>query len=350
MVGPANSINESVTGITGFTGTAFTGTPVTQYNTLVGGATSSTIVNVAPSATVGVPLVSQGSAANPSFSTAVVAGGGTGVVSTTAYGVICGGTTSTGNFQNAGAGTAGQVLTSNGAAAVPSFQTNAAIKSVVVQTFTASGTYTPTTGTAFAICEICGGGGGGGGAAAATTTTARGSGGGGGGGYARRLVDAATIGASKTVTIGTGGAGGNTSGTDGSVGGNSSINFSTSLAANGGSGGQGSTNSQGNGTTLSVGNGGIGGTASGGDLNIPGGGGTSSIAIVLTTDRMSIRGGGGPSFFGSSPPWATSINSVLGDGGNNYGSGGQGGVTTSTDSRTGGAGSSGFCIITEFII
>jgi hypothetical protein len=50
-----------------------------------------------------------------------VAQGGTGIATTTAYGVICGGTTATGNFQNAGAGTAGQVLVSNGASALPSW-------------------------------------------------------------------------------------------------------------------------------------------------------------------------------------------------------------------------------------
>lgn len=52
-----------------------------------------------------------------------VTNGGTGLASTTAYGVICGGTTSTGAYQNTGAGNAGQVLTSNGAGAVPTFQT-----------------------------------------------------------------------------------------------------------------------------------------------------------------------------------------------------------------------------------
>lgn len=52
-----------------------------------------------------------------------VAQGGTGVTSTTAYAVLCGGTTSTGNLQSiAGVGTSGQVLTSNGAGALPTFQ------------------------------------------------------------------------------------------------------------------------------------------------------------------------------------------------------------------------------------
>ena len=51
-----------------------------------------------------------------------VAGGGTGVATTTAYGVLAGGTTSTGAFQNIGTGTSAQVLTSNGAGALPTFQ------------------------------------------------------------------------------------------------------------------------------------------------------------------------------------------------------------------------------------
>lgn len=120
MAGPANSINESTTGLTGFTGTSFTGTPVTQYNVLTGSATSYAPNNVAPSATAGIPLVSNGNAAQPSFTTAVVAGGGTGDTSFTAYSVITGGTTSTGNLQNvSGLGTIGQVLTSAGSGALP---------------------------------------------------------------------------------------------------------------------------------------------------------------------------------------------------------------------------------------
>lgn len=52
-----------------------------------------------------------------------VAGGGTGLASVTAYAVLCGGTTSTAALQSiAGVGTSGQVLTSNGAGALPTFQ------------------------------------------------------------------------------------------------------------------------------------------------------------------------------------------------------------------------------------
>jgi len=49
--------------------------------------------------------------------------GGTGAGSFTAYGVLLAGTTGTGAFQNvSGLGTSGQVLTSNGAAAAPTWQ------------------------------------------------------------------------------------------------------------------------------------------------------------------------------------------------------------------------------------
>lgn len=49
--------------------------------------------------------------------------GGTGNTSATAYTPVCGGTTATGNFQSVAAlGNAGDVLTSNGAGALPSFQ------------------------------------------------------------------------------------------------------------------------------------------------------------------------------------------------------------------------------------
>jgi hypothetical protein len=54
-----------------------------------------------------------------------VAGGGTGNSTFTAYSVICAGTTATGAFQNvSGVGTAGQILTSNGAGQLPTWQAN----------------------------------------------------------------------------------------------------------------------------------------------------------------------------------------------------------------------------------
>ena len=69
-----------------------------------------------------------------------VAQGGTGDTSVTAYAVLCGGTTSTGAVQSvSGVGTSGQVLTSNGASALPTWQAASAAGSWnLIETNTAS--------------------------------------------------------------------------------------------------------------------------------------------------------------------------------------------------------------------
>lgn len=122
-------------------------TGLTNHNVLVGAGTA-TITNVAPSATSGVPLISQGAAADPAFGTAVVAGGGTGIVTTTAYAPICGGTTATGAFQAASTGlsTSGFVLTSNGASALPSFQSASASGAITTITGNSGGAESPSAG------------------------------------------------------------------------------------------------------------------------------------------------------------------------------------------------------------
>ena len=98
-------------------------TALTAHDVLIGNG-SAAVTLVAPGAT-GIPLVSQGASSDPAFSTAVVAGGGTGVTTmTTAYAPVISGTTATGPLQVASTGlaTAGFVLTSNGSSAIPSFQ------------------------------------------------------------------------------------------------------------------------------------------------------------------------------------------------------------------------------------
>src|SRR6185295_8895818 len=89
----AGNINLSGAGSITTTGSGDTATVeltgLTAFNVLVGAGTD-TITNVAPSATVGVPLVSAGAAADPVFGTAVVAGGGTGAVTLTNHGVLLG--------------------------------------------------------------------------------------------------------------------------------------------------------------------------------------------------------------------------------------------------------------------
>lgn len=80
-------------------------------------------------------------------STIDVSHGGTGDASLTAYAVLCGGTTSTGNVQSvSGVGTSGQVLTSNGAGLLPTWQAaSGGVTSVTGTTnrITSSGGSTP---------------------------------------------------------------------------------------------------------------------------------------------------------------------------------------------------------------
>jgi len=84
---------------------------VSQYDVIVGGA-ANTLVSVAPSATTGIALVSNGAAVNPSFTTVSVAGGGTGIVSFTAGNILY--ATGATTLAKLGIGSNNQLLTSNG--------------------------------------------------------------------------------------------------------------------------------------------------------------------------------------------------------------------------------------------
>jgi len=90
-----------------------------------------------------------------------VANGGTGAASATAYAVQCGGTTSTGAHQSiASLGTAGQVLTSNGVGALPSFQSSNAGQIGYALYTSGTSTWTcPATVTKVFVIVIGGGGG-----------------------------------------------------------------------------------------------------------------------------------------------------------------------------------------------
>lgn len=109
-------------------------TSLTAHDLLVGAGTSN-ITLVAPSATVGIPLVSGGSSADPSYTTAVVAGGGTGLGTLTAHAVLLGEGTS--NVSFATVGTAGRVLTDNGASD-PTFQAPTATPNTITVLASAS--------------------------------------------------------------------------------------------------------------------------------------------------------------------------------------------------------------------
>jgi len=80
--------------------------------------------------------------------------GGTGIASTVAYSVLCGGTTSTGALQSvASVGTAGQVLTSSGAGALPIWAATGTVSSITAGTGLSGGTIT-TTGTISLITPV----------------------------------------------------------------------------------------------------------------------------------------------------------------------------------------------------
>jgi hypothetical protein len=119
-----NAINLRDQGLAYYNGAGLFSAPSLSQHYVVIGAANNNVSALAPSATSGVALISQGSSADPVFGTVVVAGGGTGATSFTAYAPVLAGTTSTGAFQSASTGlsTAGYVLTSNGDSAVPSFQ------------------------------------------------------------------------------------------------------------------------------------------------------------------------------------------------------------------------------------
>lgn len=219
-----------------------------------------------------------------------------------------------------------------------------AIKRVVERTFTASGTYTPTTGMAYCLIECQGGGGGGGGAIYSQTSGQGVAGGGGGsGGYSFGLATAAQIGASQTVTIGAGGAAGTATSAGGSGG---ATSVGTLVTAGGGGGGtimgapSGSWMVQG-------GSGGNAGTTTISGVAFPGNaGGTGE-----TWGSMSFGGQGGAGHFGGGPITVPLV--AAGSQGGPAGSAGSGGsgaatVYSTPISSSGGVGGSGVCVITEF--
>lgn len=200
------------------------------------------------------------------------------------------------------------------------------ITSVNVQTFTANGIYTPSSGMVSCLV-ICVGGGG---AGAGGIATDEAGGGGGGGGTAIKLIDAATVGASQSITVGAS-----------STGAGNSSSFGAILSATGGAIGS----STGTSTTVGVNAaGGIGGVGSGGDLNIEGGSG--GRGIIFSTNN-GIGGNGGSSYFGGGGLGSGS--NAAGSDGGNYGAGGGGGHARTATDRLGGSGAPGVIYIIEYI-
>lgn len=286
-----------------------------------------------------------------------LANGGTGRTSFTAYSLLCGGTSSTSPLQSVSdLGTAGQVLTSNGNGALPSWATNS---NPDVQQITFSSYWSRPTGRKITIAFVVGSGGGGGsGRRSATGVAAYGGGPGAPGAFVWGWWPTELLPSAVYATVGLPGLPGaaqtadNTNGLAGAAGGYSQF---WTLKAAGGLGGSG-------GTTTS-------GAAGSGQTSVAGGPnyanltpGSSAAALgvptqlstnLATTTTIGGPTGGGPggsissgnvAYVGGASATYTS-NVVLltefADGGANTGENGQAGNTTNNQSINGGLGGGG---------
>lgn len=219
---------------------------------------------------------------------------------------------------------------------------------VVVETFTASGTFTKAVGDFLYLVECWAGGGGGNNATTAVTR-----GGGGGGEYAAIFISAGDITPTVSVLIGAGGSGGAAGGTAaGADGGNSG--FGSYLIAHGGRGAVNSAGSGGGGQAPGFGStDGVSGYASGGGstgqttsignggnstMGGAGGGGCSTMTSGAQVGAGGISGRGGNGGNGNNQP------GVKGGNGSSPGGGGGG----SSQNGGGGDGARGEVRVTRF--
>lgn len=207
-----------------------------------------------------------------------------------------------------------------------------------IQVITSTQTYTATTGTQFVDVVLVGGGASGGGSPNPSAGWASAGGGGGAGGTVRKRITTGFNGV--TVTIGAGGTAPSV-GVAGNNGGNSS--FGAIMTAGGGIGGGLGTQYN---TPQVCSTAAAGGSATGGDINIAGGSGTSGT-IFSTTSTSNLSGIGGASMFGFGGGQVGGTTS--GGTGTGYGSGGGGGASVNAGGATqGGVGKAGICIIYEY--
>lgn len=199
----------------------------------------------------------------------------------------------------------------------------------IVRTYLNAGsphTWSKPTGLKYVVVEVQGAGGGSGG-----VTDADDGSGGGAGGYGRKLIAAASLGSTETVTVGAAGTAGTANPTtNGGAGG--TVSFGSHVSANGGSG-----------STKDGGGGGAGGTCTGGDINITGqsgGNGGSNSGTAGGPDS----GFGGSSLLGLGGQYESNTNPT------GYG-GGAGGPKTGTSTDVAGtAGGVGIVILTEYYV
>lgn len=229
-------------------------------------------------------------------------------------------------------GNAGKLLGTNGVTATWDYPYD-------YQVFTTTGANTWTkpsnlVGTEMVFVQLWGAGGGG---ASANAANNKAHGGGGGGGYKQAYFRASDLGATVTVTIGTGGSGG-TGGADNATAGGNSTFGSLATAYGGGKGGAG-------GAANGAGGGGGGGLSVGGNaVTTTEGSGGNPGALTNGTSNQGYGGGaGGATGAGGSSAFGGGGGGAGGTGGGNevggnsiYGGGGGGGGDDGGTAKAGG--------------
>ena len=354
-----HTLTASTAGSVATTYTADSGTAVPSAGNLnvfgsAGVTTSASghTVTVAAGTTIATSYVTNSGTATPSGN--VLNLDGTQGVTTTGSGntvtvvgtpTVAAGSSSKANLGTASFSNADFSVDSNGYVTIIG---GAAATSVHRQVFTTTGTYTPTSGMLYCDVQCVGGGGGGGGSTGGSAFVSAGAGGG-AGGFAQGIFSAATIGASKAVTIGAAGAAGAISGGTGGTGGTSSLGVL--ISATGGVGGLGCGAVTSPSNILGI-TGGAGGTGTGGDYQLTGQQGTDGYGFINAGTGIVLPGVGGASVYGGA---GTPILNTHGAGyaAVSYGSGGAGSgggnAIAAGSGYAGGAGFQGIIIITEYV-
>lgn len=209
----------------------------------------------------------------------------------------------------------------------------------IVTVIGSSTTFSKNANTQFLDLEGIGGGAAGGGNVSGPATGTNSGGGGGAGAYSKKTVTATVFGTSQVVTIGAAGTG--VSGSTGNNGGQTSVG--SLMTAPGGSGG-GVANS------LTVATPGAGGTVGTGDETQTGAPGTSSSTFSSGITQYAGSQGGSSRWGGGGASVVSGTGTFNGNAASGFGAGGSGGFDyNNTASTTGGNGTAGRVIITEYL-